>query len=88
MEQKQWIKSRTIQSVLVMAVLVLLQMFGGDGEMSDTIDKMGDLAGNHKDLLIQLGTLFAGGAAIHGRIRAKTELTPIKKKKEAESEND
>lgn len=82
MEQKKWIKSRTIQSVLVMAVLVLLQMFGGDGEMSDTIDKLTESAGDHKELLIQLGTLFAGGAAIHGRIRAKTELTPIKKKKE------
>lgn len=86
MEQKTWIKSRTIQAVLVMAILVIVQMFGGDGEMADTIDKMGELAGNHKELLIQLGTLFAGGAAIHGRIRAKTELTPIKKKKEVESD--
>ncbi len=86
MEQKKWIKSRTIQSVLVMAMLVIVQMFGGDGEMADTIDKMGELAGNHKELLIQLGTLFAGGAAIHGRIRAKTELTPIKKKEDVESD--
>lgn len=86
MEQKTWIKSRTIQAVIVMAILVLVQMFGGDGEMADTIDKMGELAGNNKDLLIQLGTLFAGGAAIHGRVRAKTELTPIKKKKEVDPE--
>jgi len=83
MEQKKWIKSRTIQSVLAMAALVLVQMFGGDGEMSDTIDKMGELAGNHKELLMQLGTLLAGVFAVQGRIRAKTELTPIKKKKEA-----
>ena len=86
MEQKTWYKSSTIQAIMAMAVLVFIQMFGGDGEMADTIDKMGEMAGNNKELLIQLGTLLAGGFAVRGRLKAKTELTPIKKKKEVDPE--
>ena len=80
MEQKTWYKSSTIQAVLVGLVLIFIQMLSGDGEMAETIDKMGEMAGNNKELLLQLGTLLAGGAAIRGRLKAKTELTPIKKK--------
>lgn len=82
MEKKTWYKSSTIQAVLVGLLLVFCQIFGGDGEMADTIDKMGEMAGNNKELLLQIGTLLCGGAAIRGRLKAKTELTPIKKKED------
>lgn len=78
MEEKQWYKSSTIQSVVVIIFLVILQMLTGDGQMADTIDKIGEVGGNNKELIMQLVTIAAGGLAIRGRVKAKTTI----KKKE------
>lgn len=74
MEEKSWYKSTTIQSVALIIVLVLLQIFTGDSQVADTIDKLEKVGGENKELVLQLMTLLAGGFAVRGRIKANTAI--------------
>ncbi len=63
---KQWYKSKTIWSALVVAVIGTLSMFG-----------VGQLEGEQEsvtEFVMQLVTIISGLIALIGRVKAKTEI--------------
>ena len=74
METKQWYHSRTIQSVIVIIAIVVLQMLTGSEDTGQTIDTLTRTATENKELIMQLVALAAGGNAIRGRLKANTTI--------------
>ncbi len=74
MKTKPVIKSKTINSILVIAVIVILNLLGiGEAEIGktyDTITSNTSKTETTKDLV----TLAAAGMAFYGRMNAKTKL--------------
>jgi hypothetical protein len=74
METKQWYQSSTIQSAVVIIVIVLFQMLFGGDDTGQTIDTITRTATENKDLITQIMTLAAGGLVIRGRVKANTSI--------------
>lgn len=79
MNKKNWYRSSTIQSAIVIIAVVVLQMLTGGKNPGQTIDTMTRTVTENKELITQIVTLAAGAMAIRGRLKANTV---IKKKGE------
>ena len=67
---KPMYKSKTINSVLVIVVIIILNMAGvGEDKVAETIDSMDSPQGNKKDIKNMIALVAAGGA-IYGRRKA------------------
>lgn len=81
METKAYSKSKTMRSLVLLLVIVLMNIIGiGEAEPGKTYDTMLDMEGRNTEQIKNLLLLGGLGGAAYGRIKADTHLG--KKKKE------
>lgn len=69
MNKPKW-KSKTLNWILIAAVMIILGLFGvGEEKRSQTYDTITDATGQKAELAIELGKLAALGGAYYGRLR-------------------
>ena len=70
--KKHPLKSKTINSTLVIIVMVCLSLLGvGEKEMGKTYDTITTETNNNVDVSKDIITLIAAGGAIYGRTKVK-----------------
>ena len=81
MKTKSYLKSKTIDSLIVAVILIILNILGiGEAEPGKTYDTMLDMQGRQTEQIKNLLVLGALGGAAYGRANANTHLG--KKKEE------
>ena len=72
--KKHPLKSKTINSTLVIIVMVCLSLLGvGEEKIGNTYDTITDSIGQSTESVKDLVTLIAAGGAIYGRFKVKEE---------------
>ena len=70
--KKHPLKSKTVNSALVVIVMVCLSLLGvGEKKMGETYDTITDTTGQTTAVSKDLITLIAAGGAIYGRFKVK-----------------
>lgn len=80
METKQYLKSKTIRSLIICAIIVIMNVMGiGEAEVGQTIDTMNEMTGDRTQSIKDLLLLFGLGGAAYGRAVADKPLARKKK---------
>ena len=76
MKQKAYLKSKTMRSLIILVVIVVMNILGfGEAEPGKTYDTMLDMEGRSSEQAKNLLLLGAAGGAAYGRVKADTKLT-------------
>lgn len=70
--KKHPLKSKTINSALVIALVAIMSLLGfGKAEIAKTFDGLGKNKGTQTETIKEIATLFAAGGAVYGRYKVK-----------------
>ena len=72
---KEYMKSSTIRSTVLVAAVIIIQLIGvGGPEAAETIDAIGQVEGGEVGRILDILALFGLGGVVRGRAKAKGPL--------------